>query len=151
MNIAGDPKTSIATLSKLLDEHSGHLDEMNCCADQALRNAGEPSSIFEVVAARKTIPAEILEKLLAIDDNEIVNQLDFMIHLVRNPALTAVQLQEMLDPYTGLFPDEQLYEYFAGLYSHKKATKAFKKEVLEALEDDFDEDMWDEALSDWEF
>jgi len=39
----------------------------------------------------------------------------------------------------------------AGLYSHKKATKAFKKEILEALDEDFDEDMWDEALSDWEF
>ena len=85
---------------------------MNCCADQALRNAGEPSSIYEVVAARKTIPAEIFEKLLAIDENEIVNQLHFMIHLVRNPSLSASQLQEMLDPYTGLFPDERLYEYF---------------------------------------
>jgi hypothetical protein len=154
LDIANEPNTSPDTLIKMLDSHLGHLELSDCCFDDALREEGKPASIYEVIALRKDINDEIFERLINISESDVAVQLDFMIHQVSNQFLTLTFLEQIVESYSELFPDEQLLQLFAGIYLHAKANKQFKKIVLDSLkefeDEEIDADEWDSALAKWE-
>ena len=154
LDIANEPNTSQDTLIKMLDCHLGHLEVIDCCFDNALRDEGKPASIYEAIALRTDISDEIFARLLSITEWDVAVQLDFMILLVSNKFLTLTFLKQIVETYSELFPDEQLLHLFAGIYLHEKANKQFKKVVLDALkefdDEEIDPDDWDAALAKWE-
>ena len=147
IEITSNSETSKAVIIELLKEHPSHVSDEECCTLPDLREVTRPASLYEAVAARSNLDDELIAMLTSFGDQiDLAVQLDYLIFLTKNEGLNEGNLRRLFDAYFGLFPDEQLTEFFSLIHSHAKSSKKFRSEIEESIEDEYGE-SWEDLLA----